>query len=149
MRLPGRPAADLLYEARARERAACIPEAIERFEAAIATAERTGERAVLAEALRRLAVVRHHRNETAAAWELCNRSYTVAGEQGSDFLAAEALNTLGGLDLRSRKLRSRSLINWRIGAVSQRRTGPSARCIARRDDPHSPSLGCARPSSWP
>src|SRR3989454_3614337 len=97
MRLPGRPAADLLYEARARERAACIPEAIERFEAAIATAERTGERAVLAEALRRLAVVRHHRNETAAAWELCNRSYTVAGEQGSDFLAAEALNTLGGL----------------------------------------------------
>src|SRR5438093_4606509 len=104
MRLPGRPAADLLYEARARERAACIPEAIERFEAAIATAERTGERAVLAEALRRLAVVRHHRNETAAAWELCGRSYTVAGEQGSDFLAAEALNTLGGLDLRSGKL---------------------------------------------
>src|SRR5438445_610727 len=40
----------------------------------------------------------------AAAWELCNRSYTVAGEQGSDFLAAEALNTLGGLDLRSGKL---------------------------------------------
>src|SRR5260370_31346600 len=104
MRLPGRPAADLLYEARAQERAACIPEAVERFEAAIATAERTGERTVLAEALRRLAVVRHHRNEAAAASELCHRSYTVACEQGSDFLAAEALNTLGGLDLRSGKL---------------------------------------------
>ena len=104
MRLPGSPAADLLYEARARERAACIPEAIQGFEAAIVTAERTGERAVLAEALRRLAVVRHHRNEAAAAWELCNRSYTVACEQGNDFLAAEALNTLGGLDLRSGKL---------------------------------------------
>src|SRR2546430_16155673 len=104
MRLPGRPAADLLHEARARERAACIPEAIQYFEAAIATAERTAERAVLAEALRRLAVVRHHRNETTAAWELCNRSYTVACEAGNDFLAAEALNTLGGLDLRSGKL---------------------------------------------
>jgi len=104
MRLPGRPAADLLYEARAQERAACIPEAVERFEAAIATAERTGERTVLAEALRRLAVVRHHRNEAAAASELCHRSYTVACEQGNDFLAAEALNTLGGLDLRSGKL---------------------------------------------
>ncbi len=102
--MPGRPAADLLYEARARERAACIPEAIERFEATIATAERTGDRAVLAEALRRLAVVRHHRNESTAASELCNRSYAVACEQGSDFLAAEALNTLGGLDLRSGKL---------------------------------------------
>src|SRR5437660_147405 len=104
MRLPGRPAADLLYEARARERAACIPEAIQGFEAAIVTAERTGERAVLAEALRRLAVVRHHRNEATAAWDLCNRSYSVACEQGNDFLAAEALNTLGGLDLRSGKL---------------------------------------------
>ncbi len=104
MRLPGRPAADLLHEARARERAACIPEAIQYFEAAIATAERSSERAVLAEALRRLAVVRHHRNETTAAWELCNRSYTVACEAGDDFLAAEALNTLGGLDLRSGKL---------------------------------------------
>src|SRR2546430_10496392 len=104
MRLPGSPAADLLYEARARERAACIPEAIQGFEAAIVTAERTGERAVLAGALRRLAVVRLHRHEAAAAWELCTRSYTVACEQGNDFLAAEALNTLGGLDLRSGKL---------------------------------------------
>src|SRR2546423_13398908 len=101
MRLPGSPAADLLYEARARERAACIPESIQVFEAAILTAERSGERAVLAEALRRLAVVRHHRNEAAAAWELCNRSYTVACEQGNDFLAAEALNTLGGVGFRS------------------------------------------------
>src|SRR6185503_15666351 len=65
------------------ERGACIPEAIQFYEAAIAAAERAGERAVLAEALRRLAVVRHHRNETDAA------------------RAAEALNTLGGLDLKT------------------------------------------------
>jgi putative nucleotidyltransferase with HDIG domain len=100
-RAPVRPAADLLHEARARERAACIPEAIKCYEAAVAAADRTDERAVLAEALRRLAVVRHHRNESAEARELCRRSYSVACDAGNDVLAAEALNTLGGLDLRT------------------------------------------------
>jgi putative nucleotidyltransferase with HDIG domain len=96
-----RPAADLLHEARARERAACFPEAIKSYESAIAAADRTGERAVLSEALRRLAVVRHHRNESAEARELCRRSYGVACEAGNDLLAAEALNTLGGLDVKA------------------------------------------------
>ena len=94
-----RPAADLLHEARARERAACIPEAITSYEAAIAAADRGGDRLVLSEALRRLAVVRHHRNESAVARALCDRSFAVAREAGNDLLAAEALNTLGGLDL--------------------------------------------------
>jgi len=97
--LQPRAAADLLHEARTRERAACIPEAIACYEAAITTAERAGERVVLAEALRRLAVVRHHRNESAVARALCDRSFAVAREVGNDLLAAEALNTLGGLDL--------------------------------------------------
>ena len=97
----GRSAADLLHEARTLERNACIPEAIQRYEAAIAKAESAGERAILAEALRRLAVVRHHRNETIAARELSKRSYQVATELGNDVLAAEALNTLGGLDLKT------------------------------------------------
>jgi len=100
-RAPVRPAADLLHDARARERAACIPEAIKCYEAAIAAADRLGERAVLAEALRRLAVVRHHRNESAEARELCRRSYVVACDAGNDLLAAEALNTLGGLDVKT------------------------------------------------
>jgi putative nucleotidyltransferase with HDIG domain len=90
-----------LHEARARERAACIPEAIQLYEAAISTAERTGEKAVLAEALRRLAIALHHRNESARARELCNRSYKVAGDLKNDILAAEALNTMGGLALRT------------------------------------------------
>jgi putative nucleotidyltransferase with HDIG domain len=94
-----RPAADLLHEARARERAACIPEAIACYEAAIATADRGGDRLILSEALRRLAVVRHHRNESAVARALCDRSFAVAREAGNDLLAAEALNTLGGLEL--------------------------------------------------
>jgi len=92
-------AVDLLHEARSRERAACLPEAIACFEAAIATAERTGEHAVLAEAQRRLAVVLYHRNETDRARELCNDSYKVASDLKNDLLAAEALNTLGGLSL--------------------------------------------------
>src|SRR2546425_5777282 len=96
-----RPAADLLHAARARERAACIPEAIRCYEAAITTADRTGERTVLAEALRRLAVMRHLRNESAEARELCRRSYRVACDAGNDLLAAEALNTLGGLDVQT------------------------------------------------
>jgi len=96
-----RPAADLLHDARAQERAACIPEAIRCYEAAIARADRTGERTVLAEALRRLAVMRHLRNESAEARELCRRSYRVACDAGNDLLAAEALNTLGGLDVQT------------------------------------------------
>src|SRR5437660_891539 len=104
-RMPGpgavRPAADLLHDARASERAGCIPEAIERYEAAIAGAERTGERAILAEALRRLAVVRQQCNEPHAARELCRRSEVVATESDNSLLAAEALNTQGGIDLRT------------------------------------------------
>ncbi|MGH7612527.1 MAG: HD domain-containing phosphohydrolase, partial [Gemmatimonadales bacterium] len=95
----GRRAVDLLHEARDGERAGCIPEAVELYEAAIVAAERGGEQTVLAEALRRLAVVRHHRNESDSARALCARSHDVALQIGNDLLAAEALNTLGVLDL--------------------------------------------------
>src|SRR5439155_14294878 len=96
-----RSAADLLHDARSRERAACIPEAVQLYEGAISTAERSGEKAILAEALRRLAVVVHHRNESARARDLCDRSYKLACALGNDVLAAEALNTMGGLALRT------------------------------------------------
>src|SRR5216117_1037983 len=94
-----RRSADLLHEARERERAGCMPEAIQGYESAITAAERSGERTVLAEALRRLAVLRQHRDEAARARALCHRSYEVAQQIGNEILAAEALNTLGGLDL--------------------------------------------------
>ena len=48
-----RRGAELLYEARERERAGCIPEAIEGYEAAIVAAEQGEEQTVLAEAKRR------------------------------------------------------------------------------------------------
>ena len=97
-------AADLLHQARSHERAACIPEAVRCYEAAISTAERGGEKAILAEALRRLAVVLHHRNESARARDFLNRSYKVASALDNDVLAAEALNTMGGLALRTGSL---------------------------------------------
>src|SRR6059058_2849183 len=98
-RTPVCPAADLLHDARAQERAARIADAIASYEGAIAAAESAGEPALLAEALRRLAVIRHHRNESDQARRLCHASYTVAHAAGNDLLAAEALNTLGGIDL--------------------------------------------------
>src|SRR5256886_5871857 len=98
-RAPIRRAADLLHEARARERTGCMPEAVAAYEAAIAAAALGGEHPVLAEALRRLAVVRHHRGESAEARELCRRSHAAPRPAGNDVLAGEALNTLGGIDL--------------------------------------------------
>src|SRR6266849_1674560 len=99
-----RRAADLLHDARGRERAGCIPEAIVRYESAIAAAEQHREHAVLAEALRRLAVVRYQRDDSTQARELCRRSYEVARQIGNDLLTAEALNTLGVLDLKTGSL---------------------------------------------
>jgi len=99
-----RRGADLLHEARFQERAGCMSEAIERYESAIRAAEQGGEQTVLAEALRRLAILLRHRDEDALARELCHKSFEVARRIGDDLLAAEALNTLGCLDIASGSL---------------------------------------------
>ena len=93
-----RSPAALLEEARGLE-SRSLPEAIARYEAAIASAEVGGEHTVLAVALRYLAIARQHRNETAEARRLCRRSYDVARQANEHRLAAEALNTLGAIDL--------------------------------------------------
>jgi len=92
-------ASDLLHGARKLELEGCPPEAMEEYRRAIAAAERSGEAAVLAEALRRLAVLHHHRDEFDRAHALCRLSYEAARAAGLDLLAAEALNTQGGLHL--------------------------------------------------
>jgi putative nucleotidyltransferase with HDIG domain len=92
-------AVDLLHDARARERGASLPAAIAAYEAAITEAEAAGDHSVLAEGLRRLAVLRHRRGESADARELCRRSLAVARGAEDALRAAEALNTLGGIDL--------------------------------------------------
>ena len=76
-----------------------MAEALKSYSAAIDTAERAGEQAILAESLRRLAVVCHHRDDRVRARELCERSYRTASDLGHQVLAAEALNTLAGFDV--------------------------------------------------
>ncbi len=67
----------------------------------MAAAEAGGEERLLAEAQRRLAVVRHRRGEREAATALCEQSLEVATEVGDAVLAGEALNTLAGFDFES------------------------------------------------
>jgi putative nucleotidyltransferase with HDIG domain len=93
----GGSAEDLIRDARARERDGCTPEAISGYESAIAAAEAAGNRRLLAEALRRLAVLRHHGGDSPSSRELCHRSHAVATELADDVLAAEALNVLAGI----------------------------------------------------
>jgi putative nucleotidyltransferase with HDIG domain len=91
--------AELLRHAREREAHGGLVEAIAAYDRTIEAAVRDGDEMVLAEALRRVAIVRHHRGDTARARQECRRSYSLARAIRNDVLAAEALNTLGGLDL--------------------------------------------------
>jgi tetratricopeptide (TPR) repeat protein len=67
------------------------------YDAAREAAEREGSLAAQSEALRRLAVVRHHQNEPEAADWLCRRALERARHLGDPALTAQALNTQGGL----------------------------------------------------
>ena len=95
---------ELIRDARARERDGCITEAMEGYRAAITAAEVDGPPRALAEALRRLAVLSHHRNDSEAARALCRRSHDIAVSLGADVLAAEALNVLAGIALENGEL---------------------------------------------
>ena len=99
-------AGDLLARAREFERAGCIPEAMDAYDSAVAAAEGSGERTVLAEALRRLAVMHHHRNDATRARALCERSRDVAVEAQHPLLAAEALNVLAGFEFEAGEIPS-------------------------------------------
>ncbi|HKG93931.1 MAG TPA: HD domain-containing phosphohydrolase [Gemmatimonadaceae bacterium] len=97
---PKGPAGEqLLEEGRGADRAGRLLEAARAYEAAVERSTAEGSRRVLAEALRRLGVVRQRRQEGEAARALCQRSYDVAMEAGDAVLAAEALNTLAAFDL--------------------------------------------------
>lgn len=89
-----RHAAEILAAARDHERNGRLADSIREYQSAIDAAEREDAGSVLSDALRRLAVIRHHRNEAAAARDLCRKSYTVAISLHQDILAAEAMNTM-------------------------------------------------------
>src|SRR5688572_2451743 len=88
---PRRPVV-FLGEAREHERAGRVVEAIKCYESAIDTADVAIDGPVLAEALRRLGVVRRRRHEYDQAIALCQRSYEIAMARTDGLLAAEALN---------------------------------------------------------
>jgi putative nucleotidyltransferase with HDIG domain len=98
--------ADQLHDARQHERAGRITEALAGYEAAADAAGETGAWAVQAEALRRLGVLQHHRNEAVAARDAFRRSYDVAQAAGDAVLAAEALNAQALLALERGELES-------------------------------------------
>ncbi|HEU4648531.1 MAG TPA: tetratricopeptide repeat protein [Gemmatimonadales bacterium] len=90
---------EALARGRAHDVAGRIGEAVESYAAAIELADDGKAPSVLAEALRRLAVLHHRRAEAESAANLCHRSYATAVSIGSEALAAEALNTLAGFAL--------------------------------------------------
>ncbi|HEY2805465.1 MAG TPA: HD domain-containing phosphohydrolase [Gemmatimonadales bacterium] len=120
-------AADLLFAARNYERAGNTVSAVQAYRDAIAEAERTGEWAIQAEALRRLAIQHHHRSEPEEARRLCDASYSLALTNRDEILAAEVLNTRGGFaselgDLQGAKaLYHRALIMGGMGTELQAR----------------------------
>ncbi len=77
-----------------------MEDAIAAYEQAIRLAEPGGrnDKPVLVEALRRLGVVRHRRNQPIEARILCRRSFKEANLLGDPVLAGEALNALAGFD---------------------------------------------------
>ncbi|HEX5387933.1 MAG TPA: HD domain-containing phosphohydrolase [Gemmatimonadales bacterium] len=101
------PAEATLRAALQRDREGATAEAIAGFTAAVEMAEESGEDAVFAEALRRLAVVRHRSGDTAPARELCQRSFDIATRRLADArLGAEALNALASFDLEAGAIES-------------------------------------------
>jgi tetratricopeptide (TPR) repeat protein len=99
-------AAEFLREGRAHELGGCMAEALQCYSAAVEAAERSSERAIAAESLRRSAVVHHRRSQPMLARQLCERSHRIALALGDPVLAAEALNALAGFDLESGSMSS-------------------------------------------
>jgi putative nucleotidyltransferase with HDIG domain len=90
-------AAALLDEAVRLDRQGRIGEAGERYRAIIGAEATPGP--TLAEALRRMGVIHHRRNEPQVARDLCTRSFEVASALDDGRLAAEALNALAGFEM--------------------------------------------------
>lgn len=97
-------AADLLLEARQHERYGRVRKAMDCYVAAIAEAAYSGASVAQAVGLRRLGVLHHRRNETAAARETCQSSIELAMRAGESSIAAEAMVALGNVELAHRNV---------------------------------------------
>jgi len=96
--------ATLLSEARVWEQTGYVIEARAAYDRVIAAAMQQRDSAVLAEALRRRAVLVHQAGDSVAAEDGLQQSYAVARLAGDQLRAAEALNALGGLRIETGQL---------------------------------------------
>jgi tetratricopeptide (TPR) repeat protein len=96
--------AGLLEQAQAHELSGALRQAEAAYNALIVAATRQNDRATLAAAFRRRAVLAHQGGDTARARSALQQSYAVATMLGDRRLTAEALNTLGGIELETRNL---------------------------------------------
>lgn len=122
MSSPLRRAVDLLQDARTLERGGCAPEALIAYQRAIDASEQEPDLSCLAEALRRLASLKHHRGDVAEARRLCARSSEAATRAGKPHLVAEAMHALGCIDLLTGSLseaRRHFLAAIDVGGASQ------------------------------
>lgn len=99
----------LLAQALAFERSGSRCEAEAAYNALIVIAARQEDQATLAEAFRRRAVLAHHAGDSSRARSALHQSYAVTSVLGDRRLAAETLNTLGGLELETRNLATAEL----------------------------------------
>ncbi len=109
-------AAAELQTARDAEAAGHLEASIRHYESAARGARAEGTPAVLTEALRRLAAVKYKRGDVPEALLLAEQGYRVARDLGDELLAAEALNTLGVIEMMSGGLdRARDAFRQALG----------------------------------
>ena len=98
---PSLTPAGVLQLAEAEEREGRPEEAERHYARAASLAETQHDLRTLAIALKKLAVVAHHRNESARGRELCRKSFGVAMAAGDFILAGEASNVEALIDFES------------------------------------------------
>ena len=96
--------AALLNQAQAYELAGSLRHAEAAYSSLIVAATRQKDHATLSVAFRRRALLAHQGGDSARARSALQQSYAVATMLGDRRLTAEALNTLGGLELETRNL---------------------------------------------
>ncbi|MFN0182034.1 MAG: HD domain-containing phosphohydrolase [Gemmatimonadales bacterium] len=93
--------ARLIEKGKTYEMAGRLDQAHDAYLSAVERSQECGLPAIHAEALRRLGIVHHLRQQETEARVACRSSHRVALEAGYRRLAAEALNTLGVFDLQA------------------------------------------------
>jgi tetratricopeptide (TPR) repeat protein len=119
--------AELLAQARVLERTGARHDAESAYDALIVAAARQENQAVLSEAFRHRAVLAHQAGDSARARSYLRQSYAAATLIADHRLSAEALNTLGGLELETRNLAAAELALTEAAALASKDAAVLAR----------------------